>query len=167
MNIDVQNEQAFLIDAPRLQAAAQAVIARHEVDQASAVSIVISTNEAVQALNLEHRGVDGPTDILSFPADPLPEELLPDLAEEEDDEAPYLGDLLIAYPYASQQAQSLNHDLSDSLALLVVHGTLHLLGYDHDTAENRAEMWAEQAAVLEILGIDTGIVPSLEQNEHD
>ena len=163
--INLQNEHNFQIDDARLQAAAQAVIARHEIDEASSLSIVISTNEAVHALNLQHRGVDAPTDVLSFTADPLPEELLAEM-DEEDEEPPYLGDLVIAYPYASQQAASLSHDLSDSLALLVVHGTLHLLGYDHDTPENRAEMWEEQAAVLEALGIDTSIVPSLESNDH-
>jgi probable rRNA maturation factor len=163
--INLQNEQNFQVDSARLQAAAQAVIERHEIDQASSLSIVISTNEAVHALNLQHRGVDAPTDVLSFPADPLPEELLEEM-EDEDEEPPYLGDLVIAYPYASQQAASLKHDLNDSLALLVVHGTLHLLGYDHDTPENRAEMWEEQAAVLELLGIDTSIVPSLESNDH-
>lgn len=163
--INIQNEQNFLIDSLRLQAAAQVVIDRHEVDAASSLSIVISTNEAVHTLNLQHRGVDAPTDVLSFPADPLPEELLAEMDEDEE-EPPYLGDLVIAYPYASQQATSLKHDLGNSLALLVVHGTLHLLGYDHDTPENRAEMWEEQAEVLEALGIDTSIVPSLEGNDH-
>ena len=57
--------------------------------------------------------------------------------------------------------------LEDTLALLVVHGTLHLLGYEHDTPENRAEMWAEQAIVLKALHIDTSIVPSLEESKHD
>jgi probable rRNA maturation factor len=163
--INLQNEQNFQVDSARLQAAAQAVIERHEIDQASSLSIVISTNEAVHALNLQHRSVDAPTDVLSFPADPLPAELLEEM-EDEGAEPPYLGDLVIAYPYASQQAASLKHNLNDSLALLVVHGTLHLLGYDHDTPENRAEMWEEQAAVLELLGIDTSIVPSLESNDH-
>jgi probable rRNA maturation factor len=163
--INLQNEQNFQVDSARLQAAAQAVIERHEIDQSSSLSIVISTNEAVHALNLQHRGVDAPTDVLSFPADPLPEELLEEM-DGEDEEPPYLGDLVIAYPYASQQAASLKHDLNDSLALLVVHGTMHLLGYDHDTPENRAEMWEEQAAILELLGIDTSIVPSLESNDH-
>src|SRR5215207_5991163 len=101
--INLQNEQNFQVDTARLQAAAQAVIERHEIDEASGLSIVISSNEAVHALNLQHRGVDAPTDVLSFPADPLPEELLAEM-DEEAEEPPYLGDLVIAYPYASQQA---------------------------------------------------------------
>jgi probable rRNA maturation factor len=109
-------------------------------------------------VNRQFRGIDAPTDVLSFPADEPPIEI--------DDEPPYLGDLIIAYPYASEQAARQGHTLSDSLSLLVVHGTLHLLGYDHDTPEHRAEMWAAQDAALTALGISTAIVPALEGGDH-
>ncbi len=58
-------------------------------------------------------------------------------------------------------------NIVDSLALLIVHGTLHLLGYDHDTPENRAEMWQQQAIALQTLDIDESIVPTLEDSDHD
>ncbi len=157
--IDVQNDEGFAVDSDALQRAARAVLLRHDVEEDSAMTVVITTDEAVHALNLQHRQVDSATDVLSFPADPLPEEL----AELED---PYLGDLVIAYPYAITQAEREGHAPGDSLMLLVVHGTLHLLGYDHDTPENRAEMWAEQGAALRELGIDEGIVPALETSDH-
>lgn len=157
--IDVQNEANFPVEAHHLQHAAKTVLMQHDVAADSALTVVITTNEAVQALNLQHRKIDAPTDVLSFPADPLP----PELAE---DEAPYLGDLVIAFPYAKAQAEREKHVLMDSLALLVVHGTLHLLGYDHDTPEKRAEMWAEQAKALKALGIDEALVPALEGNDH-
>jgi len=159
-NIEIQNEHQFEIDESGLRLAIQTVINRHDVDAESGVTVVFATDEAVHDLNKQHRNIDAPTDILSFPADPLPLEL----AEEE---APYSGDLIIAYPYASSQAKKHKHRLHDSLALLVVHGTLHLLGYDHDTPENRAEMWAEQSAALKTLGIDDSIVPALEDSSHD
>ena len=73
----------------------------------------------------------------------------------------------VAYPYASAQALREGHSVDDSLALLVIHGTLHLLGYDHDTPEHRAAMWAAQDAALRSLGISTHIVPSLEQIADD
>lgn len=158
-HIDIQNENQYVIKSSQLRTAIQAVINLHEVDVESGVSVVFATDEAVHALNKQHRDVDAPTDVLSFPAEPLPPEL-------QDSEAPYLGDLIIAYPYASSQAKRLKHPLEDSLALLVVHGTLHLLGYDHDSPENRAEMWAEQANALKSLNIDTRIVPSLEESDH-
>lgn len=160
--IEVQNDHDYAIDVARLQQAAITVLNRHEIDADSTMSVVISTNETVHALNQQHRGVDSPTDVLSFPADPLPPEL-----QALSDDPPYLGDLIIAHDYALEQAQREQHDFGDSLALLVVHGTLHLLGYDHDTPENRAEMWAEQAAALAVLGIDDAIVPALENSDHD
>jgi probable rRNA maturation factor len=157
--IEVQNEAHFTLDAARLQQAAQTVLAQHAVEVDTTLTIVITSDDAVRVLNKQHRKIDAPTDVLSFPADPLPPEFA-------DDEAPYLGDLVIAFPYASAQADRENHDLGDSLCLLVAHGTLHLLGYDHDTPKNRAKMWAAQAKALQALGIDEAIVPTLESSDH-
>lgn len=157
-SIDIQNDSNYDIDAARLQAASQQVLTQHDVDPDTALSIVFVDNAYIQNVNRQFRGIDAPTDVLSFPADEPPVEI--------DDEPPYLGDLIIAYPYASEQAAREGHALSDSLSLLVVHGTLHLLGYDHDTSEHRAEMWASQDAALTALGISTAIVPALEGGDH-
>ncbi|MCA0458601.1 MAG: rRNA maturation RNase YbeY [Chloroflexi bacterium] len=157
--IDVQNESGYLIHVPRLQAASRQVLSQHDVDPNTSLSVVFVDNDYIQNLNRQFREVDAPTDVLSFPADAPPVEL--------DDEPPYIGDLVIAYPYASAQAAREGHALDDSLSLLVVHGTLHLLGYDHDTPENRAEMWTAQDEALTALGISTAIVPSLEEAKHD
>lgn len=157
--IAIQNEANYPVNPERLQQAALTVLAQYDLAPNISLTIVLTDDAAVQALNRQHRGVDTPTDILSFPAAALPDAIT--------DEAPYLGDLIIAFPYAQAQAERENHALLDSLALLVVHGTLHLLGYDHDTPEKRAAMWAEQAAALRQLGIDTAIVPALESSSHD
>lgn len=69
----------------------------------------------------------------------------PDLAAELEET---LGDLIIAYPYAARQAARYGHSLAAELQLLVVHGCLHLLGYDHDTPERQAEMWRVQGEIL-------------------
>ena len=157
-SIDIQNDTNYDIDVARLQAASQQVLKQHNVDSDTALSIVFVDNAYIQNVNRQFRGIDAPTDVLSFPADEPPVEI--------DDEPPYLGDLIIAYPYASEQAAREGHALSDSLSLLVVHGTLHLLGYDHDTPEHRAEMWAAQDTALTALGISTAIVPALEGGDH-
>jgi probable rRNA maturation factor len=125
------------------------VLARHEVEEGSAVTVVIANDDEVRRLNAQFRGVDAPTDILSFPAEALPDEI--------EGEVPYLGDLIIAYPYASRQAQEAGHALDDDLVLLAIHGTLHLLGYDHDNATNQEAMWAEQAEALVAAGIDVDV----------
>ncbi len=157
--IDIQNDSNYLINAARLQSASQQVLKQNNVDPDTTLSVVLVDNAYIQSVNLQFRGIDAPTDVLSFPADEPPVEI--------DGEPPYLGDLIIAYPYASQQAAREGHALDDSLSLLVIHGTLHLLGYDHDTPENRAEMWAAQDAALTALGISTAIVPALEGGDHD
>lgn len=151
--ITIQNDHAYPIDEPNLQQAVQAVIARHDIDADSGVTVVITDNATVQTLNDRYRHINQVTDILSFPCDPLPDAV---------PSAPYLGDLIIAYPYTRAQASRLGHTLNESLVLLVVHGTLHLLGYTHDTMAHRAQMWAEQAHILTQLAIDTAIVPMLE-----
>ncbi len=154
--IDIQNEAGYAVNAARLKAAASAVLSRHDVEPGSGMTIVVTDNEAVKALNKQFRDVDAPTDVLSFPAD-VPPVMIPG-------EAPYLGDLIVAYPYTMEQAGREGHNPDDSLLLLVVHGTLHLLGYDHDTPENRARMWAAQETILRAFGVSPAIVPDLESD---
>jgi probable rRNA maturation factor len=153
--IEVQNARGFQIDETQLVSAAATVLTQQHAPSDSALTVVITDDEAVAALNHQYRGIDAPTDVLSFPADPMPQ-----------DKPPYLGDLIIAYPYTLMQAASAGHDADDSLALLVVHGTLHLLGSDHDTLEHRSAMWAAQETALRALGIPPGIVPALESYDH-
>lgn len=155
--IEVLNEDNYPVEASRLiQAAAWTVRAGRAAP--AALTIVIEDDDSVRGYNEEFRGVDAPTDVLSFPADappvPMPEE------------ADYLGDIIIAYPYALAQAEREQHAPGDSFALLVIHGTLHLLGYDHDGDESRARMWALQAEILTALGISPAIVPTLENSDH-
>jgi len=154
--VDVQNDPGYPLDAGRLCEAAQAVLKQQNAHPDSSLTIVFTDDESIAALNRQYRDLDAPTDVLSFPAGPPIVDL--------EDEPPYLGDLIIAFPYAAAQAQRLGHDLDDSLVLLAVHGTLHLLGFDHDTDERRADMWAAQAAALQALGISQDIVP--EAYEH-
>jgi probable rRNA maturation factor len=116
-----------------------------------AATIVITDNERVRAFNFQYREIDAPTDILSFAAqtedsrDDLPTELLEEMGN-------YLGDLIVAYPYTIEQARHYNNPLDAELRLLVVHGTLHLLGHDHDTPERQAHMWQAQGDILQRLG---------------
>jgi probable rRNA maturation factor len=146
--------EGALIPQGRLAAAIARTLDLHDVDRRSGVTVVITTDEAVRALNASMRGVDAPTDILSFPSDapPLPPEEL-GITLDADEMDPYLGDLVIAYPYTSHQAYDAGHNLDDELTLLVIHGTLHLLGYDHDTAEAENEMWDTQAELLKALNV--------------
>jgi probable rRNA maturation factor len=161
--INIENDDDFPVDSDRLVTAVRKVLELQEAHPLSGVTLVIGDNEQVAALNRSFRGIDSATDVLSFPADPLPPELLAAMA----DEPPYLGDLIIAFPYARAQAEREGHPLNDSLSLLAVHGTLHLLGFDHDTPENRARMWAAQEQALLALAISPTLVPGLEDAPDD
>jgi len=124
-----------------IEHAALAVLMHQSAD--GDLSIVLTNNTQLHQLNHDYLGVDAPTDVLSFPA------------TETDPEtgSPYLGDVLISVPYAKGQAQSAGHPLEAELQLLVVHGVLHLLGYDHARPEEKVRMWSAQAQVLEGLGL--------------
>ncbi len=110
-----------------------------------ALTIMLTNDASIQQLNRDFLGYDKPTDVLSFPAgDPPPGvEGLPT----------YLGDIIIAVPYAKRQAEAAGHNLLAELQLLAVHGALHLLGFDHAEPEEKQAMWAAQTAVLDQLGL--------------
>ena len=71
----------------------------------------------------------------------------------------YLGDIIISVPTATRQAQKGGHSLEAELQLLMIHGVLHLLGYDHDTLEGKKRMWSKQKEILGNLGFEN-IVPT-------
>ena len=111
--------------------------------------VVISDDAALQELNRRFRGVDRPTDVLSF-ADDTRGPYAGGLGQFPH----YLGDVVISIDRARVQAGAVEGTLTQELQLLAVHGTLHLLGFDHETSAEKAAMWAAQAAILAALGVD-------------
>lgn len=107
------------------------------------ISIVLTDDSQLRGLNRDYLGIDAPTDVLSFPA------------SERDPETGrhYLGDILISIPRADSQAVAAGHALEEEVQLLIVHGTLHLLGHDHTEADDKTKMWAAQADVLARIGL--------------
>ncbi len=124
----------------------EAVIAVLDYDKAEsgAVTIVLTSNEYVHQLNLRYLKRDMPTDVLSFPdgdVDPETQKI-------------YYGDVVIAVPIALDNAKRGRHPLEAELMLLVVHGVLHLLGYNHINDKNRDRMWAAQTEILRHLNCE-------------
>lgn len=115
-----------------------------ELHEDAEVSVVMVSDEAIQTLNRDYRGKDAPTDVLSF-AQQEGEELIDAY------EVPVLGDIVISLERAAWQAASFQHSLERELTFLLVHGLLHLVGYDHDE-EFEGEMREKQAAVLQAIG---------------
>ncbi len=149
MTIEVDVAQAYqaLVDSDFVERAAHCALAAERAD--GDVTIIITNDETIAELNERFLGKVGPTDVLSFPAY---EEESDFVLPPEESATPYLGDVIIALPFTQRQARRLGRPLQDELALLVVHGILHLLGYDHATPEEKAEMWQKQDAILSGLG---------------
>ncbi len=112
------------------------------------VSVTLTDDAHIHELNKKYRGVDRPTDVLSFA---LTESEEPEV--EGGPETEILGDLVLSVERVAAQAKEYGHSLRREAAFLTVHGMLHLLGYDHIEDEDREEMEAEQRAVMEKLGI--------------
>jgi probable rRNA maturation factor len=166
IEIEIDDEYTSLVNPANLAAAVTATL-RHQAVTAGQVTVVLTGDEQVAALNHEYRGIHAPTDVLSFaaqapgdsPALALPAELAIEMAT-------YLGDVVIAYPYAARQAAQYQVPVDAELRLLAVHGTLHLLGFDHDTAEAEVAMWALQEEVLASLG-DLELAQNLSQRQYE
>jgi probable rRNA maturation factor len=106
------------------------------------LTLTFVDRDEITALNRQHMGVDGPTDVLSFPLDasgPAPAGDVPVL----------LGDVVVCPAVAAEQARQHTGTLDDELALLVVHGVLHVLGHDHADADQTARMQHRERALLE------------------
>ncbi len=105
-------------------------------------SLVLSDDAQLHQLNRQFLGIDAPTDVLAFP----------DGETDRDTGNTHQGDVILSYPRALAQAESGGHPVEAEMQLLVVHGMLHLLGYDHTGPEQKAAMWAAQAEILSRLG---------------
>lgn len=145
--IHVQQKEKVVQSVAAALRTAVTVTLRHEKHKPPAeVTLLLTDDDQLRTLNKEYRGIDAPTDVLSFAmGDSMP--------GMEEDEA-YLGDIIISLPTAERQAKQGGHSLKAELQLLTVHGTLHLLGYDHEEPEEKDRMWWAQASILAQLGAE-------------
>ena len=141
LQILVEPGQAGTGFSQALRAAAEATLQDQGVEDVG-LTVVLADEAGISALNFQFTGVNEPTDVLSFPDG----ELDPDSGQV------YLGDVVVCPPIALAEAARGRHNLLDELTLLTVHGVLHLLNHDHDTADSRARMWEAQARILRRLG---------------
>ena len=109
------------------------------------VSVTFTDNEGIRAVNSQFRGIDAPTDVLSFPLTEYESASFPESS---------LGDIVISLERADEQAKEFGHSFEREIAFLTVHSMLHLLGYDHvNSEEEDAEMRRRQREILESMGL--------------
>ncbi|MHB1293823.1 MAG: rRNA maturation RNase YbeY [Anaerolineae bacterium] len=142
-------------DAPAVQASAQQVpvedltrlvervLAHQQQPDGTGITLVVTDDEHLRALNHTYNDTDSATDVLSFSAQEGEAFVTPD------ELGPYLGDIIISFERAKAQAEERGLPVERELALLVVHGCLHLIGYDHAEEDERQVMWALQDELLQ------------------
>ena len=139
----------------RLREAILAALDEEGVDVPCIIEVCITDNEGIHQTNLDMRGVDAPTDVLSFPMFDLTpgEKPQADWADPDTDKV-LLGDMMISLERAQAQAEEYGHSLEREICYLGVHSVLHLLGYDHlDEGPQKRQMRAREEAILGKLGI--------------
>lgn len=142
--IDVFSETVEITEAERTGIARAAKAALDSEGRDGDLTILIDTPERIQTLNREFRNVDRVTDVLTFPAWEGEISLSAD---------GYLGDIMICYARAKEQAEEYGHSLMRELSFLAVHGVLHLLGYDHMTEADERVMREKQTDILDRIGV--------------
>ncbi len=140
-------------EASWLQGVAEQVLVAQDAGSNVELGLVITSQERVQQLNRSYLGKDEPTDVLAFSM--LPE--LPATGEIGVEFPPFvvppdglhhLGEVIISYPQAAIQAEEHGHSIKREIAILVIHGVLHLLGYDHEAPELEHDMRARETEIL-------------------
>ena len=168
MIINLENDQTRIDLADsvleRLQQGLQAVAQLNALEEDAEVDVTIVDDEEIHALNRDYRGMDKPTDVLSFALD----------EEAEDSDEPELiggpeehlyGDIIISAETALRQAEEYGHGLEREMTYLAVHGMFHLLGYDHMTEDEEKEMFGYQREILDSIGLTRDTNPEKEDKK--
>jgi probable rRNA maturation factor len=149
VEVNIDEQVTAPVDRALIIRTVRTVLAQEGLSGEIEVSVFVTTDSALQALNQTYRGIDAPTDVLSFAT--------------EDDDSPfivppdtprYLGDIALSHDRVCAQAEEYAHPVEHELTFLIVHAVLHLLGYDHERGEREAEVMRQrEEQALETLGI--------------
>ncbi len=150
MSVFLANEQAEEVDAVALRHLAEVVLAEEGYPSESEVTLLLVSDDEIADYNERFLDRAGPTDVLAFPVESLTVGTVPDT----DPDGPPLmiGDILISPAYVRRQARELGVSYQDEMALMVAHGMLHLLGYDHEDDDEAAHMERRESELLSLVG---------------
>ncbi|MGI8706807.1 MAG: rRNA maturation RNase YbeY [Actinomycetota bacterium] len=138
MEVFIANEQELSVDEPSLSSLARHVLDKEGLDESAELSILLIGADHIRRLNARFAGNDYATDVLSFP-----------MMDDEEANESMLGDVVLCPEIARANAEKLNHSLDRELNVLLVHGILHLLGYDHQGKTDQSEMERRLTEILE------------------
>jgi len=164
MEINVLIDEGFegYIDVAWLQGIAEQALVFQGVSSNAELGLVIAGQERVQKLNRDYLGKDRPTDVIAFSM--LPEQSAQGMPGTDfplfvipPDGVLHFGEVIISYPQAVIQAEEHQHSVKREIAILIIHGILHLLGYEHDKPALRRQMTAREADILSYIEKDAAI----------
>jgi len=138
VEVFIANEQELSVDEPSLSSLARHVLDKEGLDESAELSILLIGADHIRRLNARFAGNDYATDVLSFP-----------MMDDEEANESMLGDVVLCPEIARANAEKLNHSLDRELNVLLVHGILHLLGYDHQGKTDQSEMERRLTEILE------------------
>ena len=150
MKFDIVNDYGALEPAwlERLEEILPLYAEQEGLPDALVIGLTFCDDDAIRAINAEYRGIDRATDVLSFPLYERDDEI-----ELFDDELSPFGDIVLSVPHAIAQAEEYGHSVEREVCYLVVHGLMHLAGYDHIEPEDKSERRAEEEALLNKVGV--------------
>jgi len=147
ISIIIDSEFKGRLSPAWLRRTARAVLNAEEAGSKAEMGLVITDQRRIRALNKQYLAEDRPTDVLSFPmAEGTAVAISPDGARQ-------LGEVIISYPQALKQAEGRGHSVEEEVALLITHGILHLLGYDHDIPSRKRKLRAHETAILKLIEV--------------
>jgi probable rRNA maturation factor len=152
IGIHVDEKFRGLVDSRWVKKIVRQVIKAEGVAPPYEVSLVFTDSETVKQLNRDYRGIDEPTDVLAFYM--LPQKKADSSFALPPDGVTRLGEVIISYHQATEQAKEQGHSPERELALLIIHGILHLLDYDHEEPEEESEMREKERELLERCSTD-------------
>jgi probable rRNA maturation factor len=154
INISIRRNITAEVDKSWLEKIARVVLEAEVISPSTEIGLLITDNKTVQKLNRIYRGENKPTDVLAFQMTPSINQENEGLFVSPPDGIRHLGEVVISYPQAVKQASEHGHDVMHELALLIVHGMLHLLGYDHELPEEEQKMKDKENEMLSLLELD-------------
>lgn len=152
MSVFLADEQGEQVDLLQLRHLAELVLSEEGYPDETEVTVLLVSDDEMASYNERFLERDGPTDVLAFPV----EELMPGIVPDHDPKGPPLaiGDVIIAPAYVGRQAEEHGNGFPDEMALMVAHGILHLLGYDHVEDDEAELMEGREAELLALVGVE-------------
>jgi probable rRNA maturation factor len=151
INVSIDEGVEVPVGEDWLRSVAEQVLTSENIISAVELGLVITTQDKVRQLNRDYRGRDEPTDVLAFSAIEEAGADFPPFVSPPDG-VQHLGEVIVSYPQAAMQAEEHQHPVEQEIAILIIHGVLHLLGYEHEEPELERRMRAREAEILSSIG---------------